>query len=457
MLRVLLRARLPNFEVWGIQLMLKLVTAMLGDGQARCVQTAALDLLEEACYERTYLEELVYSWPRLDRLGPRGKMVMMRFYSIPRGINHPEAHTEQELEQWVAVYNEQYVLLVESDTHAHLTQHIRTEDGTYSRRHMASSAPGESTAAGAPNLAPHLYGQLVQTSKGFSQLLNHGRLLELAERVRVGQCNNEQDCLRLKAALWALCHTCTSKEANEYVGEHLPWLLPHLVQLVRTADVYSIRATALGGLCLVASTAQGADALRTLGWVSVRHDRNTHWPVNEPGGWEAAVPVASSTGNESDGGDVPGRRRHSFASTEDDSTANSFSFLASTGLVSVTGGDLSPIPSTSHLAGSDEREVVSGRKQHRQLFHVRRPLLSSSSADMTDSEDVPMQLESGERLFSSFRTSTIRSLDRKYHRLSLQHYSLSEDGHYPSVKAKASLFPTTPNTQGPCFVGKLWE
>ncbi|XP_053667809.1 rapamycin-insensitive companion of mTOR [Anopheles marshallii] len=451
MLRVLLRARLPNFEVWGIQLMLKLVAAMLGDGQARCVQMAALDLLEEACYERTYLEELAHSWPRLDRLGPRGKMVMMRFYSIPRGINHPEAHTVQELEQWVTVYNEQYVLLVEADTHAHLTQHIRTEDGTYSRRHVASGAPGESTAAGAPNLAPHLYGQLVQTSKGFSQLLGHGRLLELAERVRVGQCNNEQDCLRLKAALWALCHTCTSKEAIEYVNEHLPWLLPHLVQLVRTADVYSIRATALGGLCLVASTAQGADALRTMGWVAVRHDRNTHWPVNEPGCWETAVPVASSASTNESDGEGPGRRRHSFASTEDESTANSVSFLASSCLASAT-GDLSPIPSTSH-PGSVEREVMSGRKQHRHLFHVRRPLLSSSSADMTDAEDVPMQLDNSERLFSFFRTSTIRSLDRKNHRLSLQHYSLSEDGHYPSVKAKSSFFPTPSNTQGPCFIG----
>ncbi|XP_049290189.1 rapamycin-insensitive companion of mTOR [Anopheles funestus] len=459
MLRVLLRARLPNFEVWGIQLMLKLVAAMLGDGQTRCVQMAALDLLEEACYERTYLEELAHSWPRLDRLGPRGKMVMMRFYSIPRGINHPEAHTVQELEQWVTVYNEQYVLLVESDTHAHLTQHIRTEDGTYSRRHIANGAPGESTAAGAPNLAPHLYGQLVQTSKGFSQLLNHGSLVELAERVRNGVCNNEQDCLRLKAALWALCHTCTSKEAIEYVNEHLPWLLPHLVQLVRTADVYSIRATALGGLCLVASTAQGADALRAMGWVAVRHDRNTHWPVNEPGCWETAVPAASSASTNESDGEGPGRRRHSFASTEDESTANSVSFLASSCLVT---GDLSPIPSTSHPS-SVEREVINGRKQHRHLFHVRRPLLSSSSADMTDAEDVPMQLDNSERLFSFFRTSTvtepvdyggkIRSLDRKYHRLSLQHYSLSEDGHYPSVKAKSSFFPIKTNTQGPCFIG----
>uniref|UniRef100_A0A182X2C6 Rapamycin-insensitive companion of mTOR n=1 Tax=Anopheles quadriannulatus TaxID=34691 RepID=A0A182X2C6_ANOQN len=458
MLRVLLRARLPNFEVWGIQLMLKLVAAMLGDGQARCVQTAALELLEEACYERAYLEELAHFWPRLDKLGHRGKMVMMRFYSIPRGIFHPEAHTVRELEQWVAVYNEQYVLLVEADTHAHLTQHIRTEDGTYSRRHVASGSPGESGGAGAPNLAPHLYGQLVQTSKGFSQLLTHGRLLELAERVRASQCSNERDCLRLKAALWALMHACTSKEAIEYFTEHVPWLLAHVVQLVRSADVYSIRATALGGLCLVASTAQGADALRTMGWVAVRHDRNTHWPVTEPNYWETAV-SASSASNESDC-EGPGRRRHSFASTEDDSTANSMSFPASSCLVSVT-GELSPIPGSSH-PGSVEREVISGRKHHRHLFHVRRPLLSSSSADMTDPEDVQQLLDGSERLFSSFRTpmfiepsessAKIRSLDRKYHRLSLQHYSLSEDGH-PSVKMKPSFHPTKLNTQGPCFIG----
>uniref|UniRef100_A0A182N415 Rapamycin-insensitive companion of mTOR n=1 Tax=Anopheles dirus TaxID=7168 RepID=A0A182N415_9DIPT len=428
MLRVLLRARLPNFEVWGIQLMLKLVSAMLGDvGQARCVQTAALDLLEEACYERTYLEELAHFWPRLDRLGHRGKMVMMRFYSIPRGLNHPEARTVHELEQWVALYNERYVLLVESDTHAHLTQHIRTEDGTYSRRHVASGAPSESVTVGAPNLAPHLYGQLVQTSQGFSQLLRHGQLMELAERIRNGQCHNEHDSLRLKAALWALCHACTSKEAIEYIGEHLPWFLSHLVQLVRTADVYSIRSTALGGLCLVGCTAQGADALRSLGWVAVRHDRNTNWPVNEPGDW-ASVNVGSAGSNESDV-EGPARRRHSFASTEDDSTANSLSFPASSCLVSVT-GDLSPIPSTSQPGSVDREAIASLRKQHRYLFHVRRPLLSSSSTEMTDPEDVQMNLDTSDRLFSSFRTSTfadtveygakIRSLDRKYHRFSLQ-------------------------------------
>lgn len=100
-LRVLLRARLPDFEVWGVQLLLKLVD----ECQAKCVQLAALDILEEACYERAYLEELVNVWPHLERVADRGKLVMMKFYSIPRGLNHPDAKIKEEIDVWVKVYN----------------------------------------------------------------------------------------------------------------------------------------------------------------------------------------------------------------------------------------------------------------------------------------------------------------------------------------------------------------
>ncbi|XP_058127158.1 rapamycin-insensitive companion of mTOR [Anopheles ziemanni] len=444
MLRVLLRARLRNFEVWGIQLMLKLVAALQGvEGQStRCVQLAALELLEEACYERTYLEELAHFWPRLDRLGDRGKMVMMRFYSIPRGLNHPEAHPVHELERWVDTLNERYVLLVEADTHAHLTQHIRTEDGTYSRRHVASGAPSENATAGAPNLLPHLYGQLAQTTQGFTQLLRYGQLPELAERVRDGRCRNEQDSLRLKAALWALCHACTSKESVEYMGTHYPWLLARLVQLVRTADVYSIRATALHGICLIASTAQGADALQALDWVTSRHDRSIHWPLNEPTDW-CSDQDRSSTHDDTTGGELEhSHRRHSCASTGDESTGtattttttssslptSTFAGLAtrmrtlsadgsspppSPGLARRTiappAFQLSPILSSSNLApGTGERREKHppaegpGHRKHRTMSRLRRPLLSRSSEE--DLEDALLSLDADRSLFSSFRS-----------------------------------------------------
>lgn len=93
---------------------------------------------------------------------------MSRYYSIPRGLNHTKARIQHEIEVWLNVYNKRYVLLIEADTHAHLTLHTRSEDGTYSRR--ACSA--REVILTPPNILPHLYGQLVQTTQvrnGFDQ------------------------------------------------------------------------------------------------------------------------------------------------------------------------------------------------------------------------------------------------------------------------------------------------
>lgn len=52
-----------------------------------------------------YLEEIVSLWPKFDALGDQGKLLMTRFYSIPRGINHTNARTEMEIKRWVEVFN----------------------------------------------------------------------------------------------------------------------------------------------------------------------------------------------------------------------------------------------------------------------------------------------------------------------------------------------------------------
>ncbi|XP_055526616.1 rapamycin-insensitive companion of mTOR [Wyeomyia smithii] len=275
-LRVLLRARLPNFEVWGIPLLLKLVD----ECQARCVQLAALEILEEACYEREYLEELVNVWPNLERVNDHGKLVMMKFYSKPRGLNHPQAKIKEEIELWDGSYNKRYVLMIEADIHAYLTQHTKTEDGTYSRRHCA-----QRTGVAAPNMLPHLYGQLVQTSQGLSNLHTHGNLTNLIDTLVQAKCGNEREVLVLKAAMWALGHFSTSKDGVTWLSEARVRVYERLIQLAKYAEVYSVRSTALNCLCLVATTQMGADVLHKLNWIAVRHDRNTCWPVYEPEEW----------------------------------------------------------------------------------------------------------------------------------------------------------------------------
>lgn len=99
-------------------------------------------------------------WEDFGPYGDHGKLLMTRYYSIPRGLNHTKARPQHEIEFWVKYYNKRYVLLIEADTHSHMTLHTRGEDGTYSRRACSSR---EITTP--PNILPHLYGQLVQTNQ----------------------------------------------------------------------------------------------------------------------------------------------------------------------------------------------------------------------------------------------------------------------------------------------------
>ncbi|XP_050082678.1 rapamycin-insensitive companion of mTOR [Anopheles aquasalis] len=502
MLRVLLRARMPNFEVWGVQLMLDLVASVQGEGQPRCMQLALVDLLEEASYERVYLEELTHCWPQLDQLGDRGKMIMMRFYSIPRGLNHPSAQVVNEIEQWLSIYNERYVLLVESDTHANLTQHIRTEDGTYSRRHCSStSATGGGETC---NLLPHLYGQLAQTNQGFSQLVCHGKLDELMGTLRDNRLRNERDSLRLKTALWAVCHACTSKASVEYFLEHYPCLLPRLVQLVRSAEVYSIRASALGGLCLVATTAQGVAALQKIGWASVRHDRSTNWPINEPGNF--MVPeMASLSGIDQPDTSITSGNMISFSGLDnvygnhsEQSDSNIRSTTGRIGMIPTKlGASSSPQRSSdtyedfstnrfqfSFLSGeltlSNSSSVTDSRsdraaamfisypkenyRKHRHMSYMRRPLLSISSMDDLEMENAhcdrmlasmmipaspPNLANLGPLLSKPDSRWKIASLDRKF----INTKKFIKDEAEPSRNTTIRSVLQPKNTNGPCYIG----
>lgn len=44
-------------------------------------------------------------WPRFEQLGDPGQLMMTRFYSIPRGLNHLNANIAERIELWVIKYN----------------------------------------------------------------------------------------------------------------------------------------------------------------------------------------------------------------------------------------------------------------------------------------------------------------------------------------------------------------
>ncbi|KAG5679301.1 hypothetical protein PVAND_008879 [Polypedilum vanderplanki] len=280
-LLVLLRARLPTFEEWGIQIIMN----QLKD-KDRAVVLAALEIIEEACHENIYLLELAHVWPELDKYHEVGKYTMMRFYSIPRGLNHPNANVKAEIDLWISVYNKKYVLFVESETHSTMTLHTKSEDGYYMSRNSFQQRQMVKTT----NLPCHLYGALVQTQRGISYLQKHGNISYLIDVLSSAKCGNEDECLLLKSALWAIGHVATNHDGIEFLNNTVTRVFEKVIQLIKYCEIYSIRACAFNVLCLMSTTVNGSNLLYKLDWMSVRHDRNNEFPILEPEDWHLKNP-----------------------------------------------------------------------------------------------------------------------------------------------------------------------
>lgn len=306
-LLVLLRARLPTVEEWGIQLLME----QLQD-KDRSIVLATLDILEETCHENVYLLELAHVWPDLEKYHELGKYIMMRFYSIPRGMNHPNADPKSEIELWVNVFNKKYVLFVESETHSSLTLHTKNEEGYYSTR----SSLHQRQVISSTILPCHLYGALVQTQRGLSYLQKHGNVPQLLDVLSAGKCGNEEECLNLKSALWALGHVSTNTDGVEFLNDSVTRVFDKIIRLAKFCEVYSIRATAFNVLCLASSCVAGANALFKLDWITVRHDRNNEFPILEPEDWHLKNPSPVRYNH-----DVPA---YNYATIDENLTSTSF-------------------------------------------------------------------------------------------------------------------------------------
>lgn len=268
---VLLRACLPNFDKWGIEL---LVMQLYDSSQS--VSSVALNILLEAVEEKACLESLVNLRPTLLHLGDKGLLLLISFLSIPLGFSflHDAGFVATELDRWASSFNCRYVRLVEGELHDSLTLHQRGEDGRYSQRVTSARHYVKDVL-----VPPHLYGQLVQHSAGLSVLKQDVHLPKLFQVLCDGLCEKELDTLQLKAALWAVGHIGTSDEGVTLLQQ--AEILGRVVHLAEQCVEYAVRATAFFCLGLLSTTATGADFLNQLGWLSVRHDRHDQWPIIE--------------------------------------------------------------------------------------------------------------------------------------------------------------------------------
>ncbi|XP_046679270.1 rapamycin-insensitive companion of mTOR-like isoform X3 [Homalodisca vitripennis] len=273
-LRVLLRTPLTkraDYARWVVELL----ATQLSD-KNRAVSLSAIAALDEACDVKEYLDALINLRPSLLHLGDKGLLLLIRFLSTEKGFNYMnEANfVSTQLSKWVK-FNYKYVCIVEGELADGLTLVERNEDGRYSSRlSNTKRVPGD------VYVPPHLYGQLTQHPAGLNLLLAHENIPKLVQVVLQGLCGSDNEIMDLKAAVWALGHLSCSTGGALWARAN--GITKSLVGLACTSPVYAIRLAAFHAIALTATTVEGADTLLTLGWYTVRHNRNERWPVVAP-------------------------------------------------------------------------------------------------------------------------------------------------------------------------------
>ncbi|KAJ8394304.1 hypothetical protein AAFF_G00047110 [Aldrovandia affinis] len=268
-LRVLLRANVEFFGNWGIEL---LVTQLHDRNKA--VSMEALDILDEACEDKTNLHALIQMKPALTHLGDKGVLLLLRFLSIPKGFSYlnERGYVTKQLERWQKEYNLKYVELIEEQLNEALTTYRKPVDGdNYVRR--------SNQRLQRPNvyLPVHLYGQLVHDKTGCHLLEAQSVVPDLSYTVRSPMLDKWEGIKQLKAALWALGNIGSSNWGLNLLQEEN--VIPDIVALAQHCEVLSIRGTCLYVLGLISKTKQGCELLKLQGWDTVRHGRRQLWPV----------------------------------------------------------------------------------------------------------------------------------------------------------------------------------
>ncbi|XP_068727211.1 rapamycin-insensitive companion of mTOR-like isoform X1 [Montipora capricornis] len=270
-MRVLLRARVPFFHSWGIEL---LVT-QLYDTDSDVAMEAA-DVLDEACEDEANLQYLIELSPVLLHLGEKGLRLLTRFLSVETGLKYLSfrGYLTTLMDQWRSHYNNAYVRWVEELLAESLTSYVKQKDeNTFVRRSNKKKVLKDAY------LPPHLYGQLVQKKNGFKLLQKTNDVELFASTVRTLELNTAEDVLKLKAALWALGHVGSTNWGINFLVEEA--IIAEMVHLAVDCGNFAIRGTCYYVLGLIAKTREGADILREQEWESVRHIGEDAWPVME--------------------------------------------------------------------------------------------------------------------------------------------------------------------------------
>lgn len=238
---------------WAI----RLLVTQLYDPEVQVCEMA-VQILEEACNRKAYLEYVVRCRPALDHLGEIGAPLLLRFLSTSLGYQYLDGldYIGQEMDGWFHGRNTTYVTLVEASLARALT--VQPE------RPLSTIEPMQQYDHGiAP---PHFYRELTRTAEGCSLLRESGHFDVFVTTIQDHWSEDEdaEIMLRTKGCLWAVGNIGSMELGAPFLEQTnvVEWI----IKVATDSEVMTMRGTAFFVLGLISRSLHGMEIIAEHGW-----------------------------------------------------------------------------------------------------------------------------------------------------------------------------------------------
>ncbi len=248
------RGSKPGHSEWAIRL---LVTQLYDPEVEVC--EVAVQILEEACNRKAYLEYVVRCRPALDHLGEIGAPLLLRFLSTSLGYQYLDGldYITQEMDDWFLGRNDSYVTLVE----ASLSRAVSVQQ---ERPKSSTEEPMKSQDYGL--VPPHFYRELTRTVEGCKLLRESGHFKEFVSIIQDSWSEHEdpETMLKVKGCLWAVGNVGSMELGAPFLEDSdvVSWI----VRIATNSEVMTMRGTAFFVLGLISRSLHGMEILAEHGW-----------------------------------------------------------------------------------------------------------------------------------------------------------------------------------------------
>jgi len=237
---------------------IRLLVTQLYDPEVQVCETA-VQILEEACNRRAYLEYVVRCRPALDHLGEIGAPLLLRFLSTSLGYQYLDGldYIGQEMDDWFLGRNTTYVSLVEASLSRALSPQLE-------RPRSSIDEPAKAYEYGM--VPPHFYRELTRTVEGCKLLDDSGHFDEFVATIQDvwSESEDTEVLLKVKGCLWAVGNVGSLELGASFLEE--TDIVGLIIKIATTSEVMTMRGTAFFVLGLISRSFHGMEILAEYGW-----------------------------------------------------------------------------------------------------------------------------------------------------------------------------------------------